>query len=413
MSQTSPSAVDPAPSQGAQTQADLISSGAAHFVQNYRQQPMVLDHGQGCEVWDLEGRRYLDLLGGIATSVLGHRHPELLAAAHLQLDKLWHTSNIYWNQPSIELAAQLTAASGLDRVFFCNSGGEANEAMLKLSRKVFKDRGQPDRYEIIAFEQSFHGRTLATTAATGQPKYQQGFEPLLPGFVHVPYGDLEAVRAAFGPRTAAVLVEPIQGEGGVRPAPGGFLKGLRELCDAHGALLLVDEVQTGIGRTGRPFAFQHAGILPDAISTAKALGGGLPVGAMVCREELSRSLVPGTHGSTFGGNPVSCASANVVMRHVRDPEVLSTVAARGEYLMSGARALQARHPDVIAQVRGMGLLVGIELTREAGPVVTRCRELGLLCNLAGPNTVRFAPAFVVTEAQLDEGLAILERALAD
>lgn len=412
MSHPSQSAVESTSARGAEVQSELIASGKETFVQNYRQQPMVLDRGEGCEVWDLEGNRYLDLLGGIATSALGHRHPEAVAAAHAQIDKLWHTSNIYWNQPSIELAAQLTEASGLDRVFFCNSGGEANEAMLKLSRKVLKDRGQPERYEVIAFEQSFHGRTLATTAATGQPKYQQGFEPLLPGFVHVPYGDLEAVRAAFNPRTAAVLVEPIQGEGGVRPAPEGFLKGLRELCDAHGALLLVDEVQTGIGRTGKPFAFQHAGILPDAISTAKALGGGLPIGAMICREDVSRSLSPGTHGSTFGGNPVSCAVANVVMRKARDPEVLAGVTARGEHLLAGARALQAKLPEVIAEVRGVGLLVGVQLTREAGPVVTRCRELGLLLNVAGPMTVRFAPPLLVTDAQLDEGLSILERALA-
>ncbi|HLT29241.1 MAG TPA: acetylornithine transaminase [Myxococcaceae bacterium] len=393
-------------------QQALIELGEAHFVRNYRQQPVVLERGEGVRVWDKEGRSYLDLLGGIATSSMGHCHPEVMAAVQAQVGKLWHTSNIYWNEPSILLAEKLARASGLDRVFFCNSGAEANEAMLKLARKVMKDRGQPDRFEIIAFERSFHGRTLATVAATGQPKYQQGFEPLLPGFVHVPYGDLEAVKAAMGSQTAAVLVEVIQGEGGVRPAPEGFLEGLRELCDTNGSLLLIDEVQTGVGRTGKAFAYQHKNILPDAISTAKSLGGGLPVGAMVCRDALSESLVPGTHGSTFGGNPVACAGANVVMDKVLSPGFLEEIAAKGAHLLEGARALAKRLPERIVDVRGMGLLAGVELNEEAAPVVARCRELGLLVNLAGPKTVRFAPAYVVTNSELDEGLAILEKALA-
>jgi acetylornithine/N-succinyldiaminopimelate aminotransferase len=393
-------------------QQELIALGEAHFVRNYRQQPVVLERGEGVRVWDKEGRSYLDLLGGIATSSMGHCHPEVMAAVQAQVGKLWHTSNIYWNEPSILLAEKLARASGLDRVFFCNSGAEANEAMLKLARKVMKDRGQPDRFEVLAFERSFHGRTLATVAATGQPKYQQGFEPLLPGFVHVPYGDLEAVKAAVGPQTAAILVEVIQGEGGVRPAPEGFLEALRELCDSNGSLLLIDEVQTGVGRTGKAFAYQHTNVLPDAISTAKSLGGGLPVGAMVCRDALSESLVPGTHGSTFGGNPVACAGANVVMDKVLSPGFLEQVAAKGAHLLEGARALAKRLPERIVEVRGQGLLAGIELHEDAAPVVARCRELGMLVNLAGPKTVRFAPPYVVTNEELDEGLAILEKALA-
>lgn len=393
-------------------QQELIALGEAHFVRNYRQQPVVLERGEGVRVWDKEGRSYLDLLGGIATSSMGHCHPEVMAAVQAQVGKLWHTSNIYWNEPSILLAEKLARASGLDRVFFCNSGAEANEAMLKLARKVMKDRGQPDRFEVLAFERSFHGRTLATVAATGQPKYQQGFEPLLPGFVHVPYGDLEAVKAAIGPQTAAILVEVIQGEGGVRPAPEGFLEALRELCDSNGSLLLIDEVQTGVGRTGKAFAYQHTNVLPDAISTAKSLGGGLPVGAMVCRDALSESLVPGTHGSTFGGNPVACAGANVVMDKVLSPGFLEQIAAKGAHLLEGARALAKRLPEKIVEVRGQGLLAGVELHEDAAPVVSRCRELGMLVNLAGPKTVRFAPAYVVTNEELDEGLAILEKALA-
>ncbi|KFE62098.1 acetylornithine transaminase [Hyalangium minutum] len=394
------------------SQNDLwMEKAKAHLLQNYKQQPITLVRGKGTRLWDADGKEYLDLLGGIATCALGHCHPEVVAAAKAQLDTLWHVSNVYYSEPSIDLAAQLTALSGLPRAFFCNSGAEANEALIKLSRKVMKDRGSPERFEIITFENSFHGRTLATVTATGQPKYQKGFEPLPAGFVHVPYGDLEAVRKAVGPSTAAILVEPIQGEGGVRVAPPGFLKALRELCDERGMLLLVDEVQTGIGRTGKPFAFQHDGILPDAISLAKALGNGLPIGAMLCSEETSKSLTSGTHGSTFGGNLVSATAANVVLRYIRDPQMLREVQEKGEYFISRGRELQARLPTIIKDVRGRGLLMGIELNQDAAPVIARCREQGLLVNSAGEKTVRFAPAYIVTREELDEGLRILERVL--
>jgi acetylornithine/N-succinyldiaminopimelate aminotransferase len=383
----------------------------AHLLQNYKQQPVVLERGEGAYVWDTDGKRYLDLLGGIATCAFGHCHPEVSRALHAQVDRLWHVSNVFYHQPSIELAEQLTSASGLQRAFFCNSGAEANEALIKLARKVMKDRGQPERFEILTFENSFHGRTLTTVSATGQVKYQKGFEPLTPGFRHLPYGDLEAVRQAVGPQTAAVLVEPIQGEGGVRVAPAAFLQGLRALCDEKGLLLLVDEVQTGIGRTGKLFAFQHAGIRPDAFSLAKSLGNGIPVGAMVCSEETGKSLVAGTHGSTFGGNPLACAAANVVVRLARDPALLAEVERKGQFFLERARALQARLGGRITDVRGQGMLLGVELSGEAGPVVTRLRELGLLVNAAGERTVRFAPPYIVTEAQLEEGLRLLEQAL--
>ena len=389
-----------------------ITKAKAHLLQNYKPQPIVLVRGQGTRVWDADGREYLDLLGGIATCALGHCHPEVVAAAKAQLDSLWHVSNVFYSQPQIDLAEQLTAWSGLPRAFFCNSGGEANEALIKLTRKVMKDRGTPERYEIISFEKSFHGRTLATVTATGQPKYHAGFEPLPAGFSHAPYGDLEAVRRAVGPATAAILVEPIQGEGGVRAAPPGFLTALRALCDARGLLLLVDEVQTGMGRTGKPFGFMHDGILPDAISLAKALGNGLPIGAMLCREELAASLTPGTHGSTFGGNPVAAAAANAAMRLLRQPGLLDEVHEKGEHFLARARELQARLPaGRIQAVRGRGLLLGLELDREVAPVIGRLREAGLLVNAAGERTVRFAPPFIVTRAELDEGLAIVERVL--
>jgi acetylornithine/N-succinyldiaminopimelate aminotransferase len=388
-----------------------MEKAKAHLLQNYKQQPIVLERGLGSRVWDAEGREYLDLLGGIATCGLGHCHPEVVAAVRGQLEKLWHVSNVFYSEPQIELAGRLAAASGLQRAFFCNSGAEANEALIKLARKVQKDRGNPDRYEIITFDNSFHGRTLATVTATGQPKYQKGFEPLPAGFTHVPYGDLDAVKKAVGAHTAAILVEPVQGEGGVRAAPAGFLKALRALCDEKGLLLLVDEIQTGMGRTGKVFAYQHDDILPDGISLAKALGNGLPIGAMLCTEETGKSLAPGTHGSTFGGNLIAATAANVVMRKVTDPQMLRDVTQKGEYFLSRLRELQGRLPTLVKEARGRGLLIGVELFQDCAPFIAKCRELGLLINAAGEKTLRFAPAYTVAHDDLDQGVRILERAL--
>jgi len=388
-----------------------IDKAKAHLLQNYKQQPIVLERGLGSRVWDADGREYLDLLSGIATCGLGHCNPEVVAAVRGQIDKLWHVSNVFYSQPQIDLAARLTAASGLQRAFFCNSGGEANEALVKLARKVQKDRGQPGRYEVICFENSFHGRTLAMLTATGQPKYQKGFEPLPEGFSHVPYGDIDAVRKAVSERTAAILVEPIQGEGGVRQAPPGFLKALRTLCDEQGLLLLVDEIQTGMGRTGKVFAYQHEDILPDAISLAKALGNGMPIGAMLCTEEAGKSLTPGTHGSTFGGNLIAAVAANVVIRKVSEPQMLRDVAQKGEFFLGRLRDLQGRLPTIIKEVRGMGLLIGVELFQDAAPIIAKCREFGLLINAAGEKTLRFAPAYTVSHDDLDQGVRLLERAL--
>jgi acetylornithine/N-succinyldiaminopimelate aminotransferase len=390
----------------------IIQRANQHLLQNYRQQPIVLERGKGTRVWDADGKSYLDLLGGIATCALGHCHPEVTAAAKAQLDKLWHVSNVYYTEPQIRLGEALTELSGLNRAFFCNSGAEANEALIKLARKAQKDRGQNERFEIITFENSFHGRTLATVTATGQPKYQKGFEPLPAGFKHVPYGDFDAVKNAVGSQTAAILVEPIQGEGGVRIAPEGFLKKLRALCDEHKLLLLVDEVQTGMGRTGKMFGFQHEGIQPDAISLAKALGNGLPIGSMLCSEDLGKSLPSGSHGSTFGGNPVAAAAALATVNLIREPKLLAEVTEKGKHLVTGALKLKEKLGGKIVAVRGRGLLVGVELSTDAAPVVAKCRDVGLLVNLAGEKTVRFAPPFVVTTQELDEGLALLERALA-
>jgi acetylornithine/N-succinyldiaminopimelate aminotransferase len=395
------------------TEQDLALAGRV-LLQNYKQQPVVLVRGEGVHVWDAEGRRYLDLICGIATCALGHCHPAVVKAAEQQLHTLWHVSNVFYSEPQLQLAERLTRASGLAgaRAFFCTSGAEANEALIKAARRTQHEvRKQKDRHEIITFEGGFHGRTLATVTATAQPKYQQGFEPLPAGFRYAPMGDLEAVKRLVGPSTAAILVEPIQGEGGVRPAPAGFLVALRELCTREGVLLLIDEVQTGLGRTGKAFAFQHEGLLPDAFSLAKSLANGLPMGAMVCNEEVARALPSGTHGSTFGGNLVAAAAAIATWDLATTPAQLAANEALGLEFQALARAVQQRHPEKVKAVRGRGLLQGIEVGPSAAEVVVRCRANGLLVNLAGEQTVRFAPAYVTTREQLAEGLAIFERSL--
>ncbi len=390
-----------------------IDSAKQHLLQNYKQQPVVLERGSGVTVYDAEGKSYLDLIGGIATCALGHCHPEVVAAAKAQLDLLWHVSNVFYSEPQIRLAERLTKASGLDdaRAFFCNSGAEANEALIKLARRYQKEKGHPERFETLCFQSSFHGRTLATVTATGQPKYHHGFEPLPAGFVHVPYGEIEAVKAAITENTGSILVEPIQGEGGVRSAPPGFLRALRALCDERGLLLLVDEVQTGIGRTGKPFAFQHDGILPDAFSLAKSLGNGLPIGAMVCSGEVGKALPSGSHGSTFGGNPVAAAAACATWDIACSKAMLEAVTAKGQLAQTLLLQVQSRNPSLVKAVRGRGMLFGAEVEGAAADVVARCRSHGLLVNVAGDKTVRFAPAYIVTEAQLTEGIALFERSL--
>lgn len=404
---------DPATAGPTRTET-IVDRAKHHLLQNYKQQPIVLVKGQGAHVWDAEGRRYLDLISGIATCALGHCHPVVVEAAKRQLDTLWHVSNVFYTEPQIQLAERLTGAfGGADaRAFFCNSGAEANEALIKLARRWQHEiAGNKERSEIITFEGSFHGRTLATVTATAQPKYQAGFEPLPAGFVYAPMGDLEAVKRLVTPRTAAILIEPIQGEGGVRPCPPGFLQALRELCTRQGLLLLIDEVQTGLGRTGRPFAYQHDGIQPDAISLAKSLGNGLPIGAMVCSDAVGKALPSGTHGSTFGGNPVAAAAAVATWDLATSPAMLTSNTARGELLHRLGAELKARRPGRVVDCRGRGLLFGIEVDSGAAEVVARCRQNGLLVNLAGEKTVRFAPAFVTTEQELIEGLTIFERSL--
>jgi acetylornithine/N-succinyldiaminopimelate aminotransferase len=391
-----------------------IDRAKHHLLQNYKQQPIVLVRGQGAFVWDAEGTKYLDMICGIATCALGHCHPQVVAAARQQLDLLWHVSNVFFSEPQIQLAERLTSAfGGTDsRAFFCNSGAEANEALIKLARRFQHEiAGQKDRFEIITFEGSFHGRTLATVTATAQPKYQAGFEPLPAGFVHASMGSFESVRRLVNSKTAAILIEPIQGEGGVRPAPPGFLAALRELCDEHGLLLMIDEVQTGIGRTGKPFAFQHHGVQPDAISLAKSLGNGLPIGAMVCSDAVGRALPSGTHGSTFGGNPVAAAAAVATWDLATSPEMLTSTAQKGARFKQRLLEIKARKPERVMDVRGQGLLIGVELEAGAADVVARCRQHGLLVNLAGEKTVRFAPAYITSDDDLFKAATLFEQSL--
>jgi acetylornithine/N-succinyldiaminopimelate aminotransferase len=394
--------------------ADIAHRAKEKLLQNYKQQPIALVRGEGCRVWDADRREYIDLISGIATCAMGHCHPLVIEAAKKQLDQLWHVSNGVYSEPQVQLAERLTAVSGLPgaRAFFCNSGAEANEALIKLARRYQHEvKGNKERSNIITFEGGFHGRTLATVTATAQPKYHVGFEPLPQGFMYAPYGDIEALKPFINAQTAAILVEPIQGEGGVRVAPVGFLLALRELCTKEGILLMIDEVQTGIGRTGKYFAFQHDNIIPDAFSLAKSLGNGLPIGAMVCSDELSKALPSGSHGSTFGGNLVACAAACATWDLATTTKMLSENARKGALLLSLGNKLQAAQPTRVKEVRGRGLLFGVEVLVSAADVVAACREKGLLVNLAGEKTVRMAPAYVTSDSDLIEGFEILERAI--
>ena len=389
----------------------LMEWSAKYHTPNYGRTPLVLVRGEGTRVWDSDNREYLDFTTGIAVTGLGHCHPVITGAIREAAATLLHVSNIFHNAPQVHLAKLLVEHSFADRVFFCNSGAEANEAALKVVRKYAKERLSTDRYEVIATNNSFHGRTLATVSATGQPKYHHGFEPLMPGFKHVPYNDLRAMERALDSHTAAILVEPIQGEGGVNIPDDGYLPGLRKLCDQSGALLIFDEVQTGVGRTGRLWAYQHWGVEPDVMTLAKALANGIPIGAMLCREEVATALTAGSHGSTFAGSAFVTSVALATLTTIIGDKLPERAEHRGRELMDGARELQKTLP-VITDVRGRGLLIGIELTKPAAPVVDACREAGLLVLTAGEKVVRLAPPLIVESADCKRALEILGGALA-
>ena len=389
----------------------LMEWSAKYHTPNYGRTPLVLVRGEGTRVWDSDNREYLDFTTGIAVTGLGHCHPVITGAIREAAATLLHVSNIFHNAPQVHLAKLLVEHSFADRVFFCNSGAEANEAALKVVRKYAKERLSTDRYEVIATNNSFHGRTLATVSATGQPKYHHGFEPLMPGFKHVPYNDLRAMERALDSHTAAILVEPIQGEGGVNIPDDGYLPGLRKLCDQSGALLIFDEIQTGVGRTGRLWAYEHSGVEPDVMTLAKALANGIPIGAMLCREDVASALTAGSHGSTFAGSAFVTSVALATLTTIIGDKLPERAAHRGRELMDGARELQKKLP-VIKEVRGRGLLIGIELTKPAAPVMDACREAGLLVLTAGERVVRLAPPLIVESADCKRALEILGGALA-
>jgi acetylornithine aminotransferase/acetylornithine/N-succinyldiaminopimelate aminotransferase len=370
--------------------------------------PELRSRGDGTRVWDSDGREYLDFTTGIAVTSLGHCHPVITGAIREAAATLLHVSNIFHTAPQIHLAKMLVEHSFADRVFFCNSGAEANEAALKLARKYGKEKLASDRYEVIATHNSFHGRTLATVTATGQPKYQHGFEPLMPGFKHVPYNDLRAMERAIDNRTAAILVEPIQGEGGVHVPDDDYLPGLRKLCDESGALLIFDEIQTGMGRTGKLWAYEHSGVEPDVMTLAKALANGVPIGAMLCREEAASVLTAGSHGSTFGGTPFVTSVALATLTTMIGEKLPERAGRLGRELMDGLRAIQN---PLIKDVRGRGFLIGIELAKPAAPIMDACRDSGLLVLTAGEKVLRLAPPLVAGPADIARALEILKDVL--
>lgn len=390
---------------------EIMEMSDRYVMHTYGRIGMAPVRGAGARLWDAEGREYLDFLAGIAVNSLGHCHPAVVQAVQEQAARLMHVSNLYYIEPQAKLARLLVKNSCCQRAFFCNSGAEANEGAIKLARKYAKLKHGPQRYEIITAEKSFHGRTLATVTATGQSKYQQGFEPLPAGFDYVPYNDLEALRQKVGPHTCAVLLEVVQGEGGVNVPGPEYLAGVQEICREQGLLLILDEVQTGLGRTGKFLAYEHFGLEPDIISLAKALGGGFPIGAMLAKEEVAAAFTPGSHASTFGGNPLACAAGLATMETLL-AGVIENCAQVGDYFKEKLAAMQQTHP-IIKEVRGLGLLLGVELTVAGGAIVDRCREKGLLLSCVNDNVLRFAPPLIITREDVDRALAVLESVLAE
>jgi len=382
------------------------------IAKTYKRFPVVLTRGSGSTLWDENGKRYTDFVAGIAVCNLGHAHPKIVQALTEQARTLWHVSNLFYTVPQKDLAAWLTAHSFADRVFFCNSGAEANEAAIKLARKYFNEAGEGHRFRMISMEQSFHGRTMATLSATGQEKVRHGFDPLLEGFDFVPFNDVDAIRARIGPATCAVLLEPIQGEGGVCcPAPE-FLKQVRALCDEAGLLLIFDEIQTGMGRTGKLFAYEHFGVTPDIMTLAKALANGLPMGAMLAKEQVASAFNPGAHASTFGGTPIVSAAALEVCRVMEAEGIVERCRRTAAYFRSKLEWLKSRH-ESIAEVRGLGLLLGMRLTIDGDPLVMKCMEKGFLINCVQGNILRFVPPLVITEEEIDALIGCLDAILGE
>jgi predicted acetylornithine/succinylornithine family transaminase len=385
--------------------AALKERNDACILNTYGARKLSLARGEGVTVWDVEGREYLDFFAGIAVTGLGHAHPAVTEAIREQAGKLLHVSNLYYIEPQIELAELLCEHTFADKWFFCNSGAEANEAALKLARRYWVQQGTP-KPALITAGKSFHGRTLSTVTLTGQPKYHQGFEPLLPGITYVPFNDLAALEAAITPETGAILLEPVQGEGGVNVAAPGYLKAVRALCDKHKILMLLDEVQCGNGRSGHLYAHELEGITPDIMTTAKGLGNGVPIGAMGCTDEVSSGFEPGSHGCTFGGNPLCTATALAVMREITRPDFLAHVRDVSGYFAEGLRAFAASH-ECVREVRALGLMIGVEFTGKVAPLVQELQDAGFLCGSAGPETLRLLPPLIIEREHIDRFMAVL------
>lgn len=394
------------------SQEELVDLGHKYLYANYRQPPVVMQRGAGVEVWDVAGKRYLDFLAGVAVNALGHAHPAISRTLAEQSAKLVHVSNYFFNEPNILLAQRLCQLTGMDRALFCNSGTEAIEAVLKLARRHFYGLGQPERCTIIAFERSFHGRTMGALAATGQAGYREGFGPLGP-VTHVPFGDIEAVRRVMNDKVAGILLEPVQGEGGVVPASAAFLRALREVCDASGSLLLIDEIQTGVGRTGKFLGVQHFDVRPDVLALAKGLGGGFPIGAMLTTSALAGALPAGSHGTTFGGNPLASSVALTVLDVLERENIVANAEQMGRYLDEQLQGLARKHPAKVAGTRGLGLLRALELSSALDPraVLGAIREAGVLLSIAGGCSLRFSPPLIVSKAHIDEAIALLDGVL--
>ena len=376
----------------------------------YKRFPVAFEKGSGCKLWDTQGRAYTDFVAGIAVCNLGHAHPRIHAAVSSQAETLLHVSNLYYTLPQVELASWLVENSFADRVFFGNSGAEANEAAIKLVRRYFNERDEAQRFRIITMQRSFHGRTMATLSATGQEKIRKGFDPVLEGFDFVPFNDAEALRSMIGSSTCAVMLEPIQGEGGVRCPDENYLKAVRRICDDTGILMIFDEIQTGMGRTGQLFAYQHFGVEPDIMTLAKALANGLPVGAMLAKEEIAAAFGPGAHASTFGGTPIVTAAALEVCKILTEDKIIENGHKTGLYFKGRLSELKDRHA-IIEDVRGIGLLLGMKLKIDGGPVVTKCMEKGFLINCIQDNILRFIPPLIISQNEIDELIECLDTIL--
>lgn len=385
-----------------------------YMTPNYSPQQSIPVRGEGSRLWDQAGKEYIDFAGGIAVNALGHCHPALVGALTEQANKLWHLSNVYTNEPALALAKQMVERTFADKAYFCSSGGEANEAAFKLARRWAFDNFGERKHKIISFKQAFHGRTLFTVSVGGQPKYSEGFGPIPGGIVHGEFNDLDSVRALIDDDTCAIVVEPIQGEGGVTPATPEFMRGLRELCDQHQALLVLDEVQSGVGRSGKLYAYMHYGVTPDILTTAKALGGGFPIGAMLTTDRVAPSLAVGTHGSTYGGNALACAVGLAALTTIDTPEVLAGVERRHQLFREHLEVINRKY-GVFKEIRGMGLLIGAEMSDDfegrARDILPLAIEQGLMVLVAGPNVLRMAPSLVIPEADIQEGMARLEIAI--